>query len=132
MRKGESSKATMASAAKEDVDAEYCAAVQAETSIRPCMPHLTYPALELDVRYPPLVAPPDEGLVDLSDDERDAVYQHGLGIAEGIRAEVEAQGRRRRPEQQAAAFGPTNDAINSVTLCPTDQDYNARKADRTA
>ena len=47
---------------------------------------------------PPLIAPPDEGLVDATDDRRDAVYQHRLGIAEGIRAQVAAQGRKRRPD----------------------------------
>ena len=98
MRKGESSKVTMASAANGDLEDDEVAAVQGETSACPCMPHLTYSALELDARYPPLVAPPDEGLVDATDDRRDAVYQHGLGIAEEIRAQVSAQGRKRRPD----------------------------------
>ena len=69
--------------------------MQEETS--PCMPHLVYSAAELDTRYPPLVAPPDEGLADVADDRRGGVYQHGLKLAGEIRAQVTTQGRRRRP-----------------------------------
>ena len=79
------------------MDDDEVAAVQEETSTRPCMSHLLHSGPDLDARYPPLIAPPDEGLVDATDDRRDAVYQHGLGIAEDIRAQVAAQGRKRRP-----------------------------------
>ena len=88
----------MASAANGDLDDDEVAAVQEETSTCPCMPHLLHSGPDLDARYPPLIAPPDEGPVDATDDRRDAVYQHGLGIAEDIRALVAAQGRKRRPD----------------------------------
>jgi len=117
VRKGESSKVTMASAPTEDADEDEVAAVQEEIAIRPCMPHLAYPAHELDARYPPLSAPPDEGLVDVVDDKRDAVYQHGLGIAEDIRAEVAAQGRKRRPDANVIC-AVTSDPAEAIVQCP--------------
>ena len=88
----------MADAAARDLeDGEDVAALQEETSSCPNMPHLQYSASELDTRYPPLAAPADDGLVDVTDDRQDAVYQHGLGIAKEIREQVATQGRRRRP-----------------------------------
>ena len=115
IRKGESSRVTMASAADGDLDDDEVAPVQGETSTCPCMPHLLYPVHELDARYPPLVAPPDEGLADATDDRRDAVYQHGLGIAGGIRAEVASQGRKRRPDVPSAAETPSIDFCTAST-----------------
>ena len=94
MRKGDSSRVTMAEA-QNDAGDEEVAEVQEETS--PCMPHLKYSVSELDTRYSPLIAPPDDGLEDISEDRRDGVYQHGLGIAAEIRATVAVEGRRRRP-----------------------------------
>ena len=98
VRKGESSRITMADAAvRESEDGEDLAALQEETSSCPCMPHLSYSASELGTRYPPLVAPPDDGLDDTSEDKRDGLYQHGLEIAAEIRAAVAVEGRRRKP-----------------------------------
>ena len=112
MRKGESSRVTMAEA-QNDAGDEEVAELQEETS--PCMPHLTYSAEELDARYPPLVAPEDDGLEDLADDGQDQVYQHGLGIARQIRADVAVQGRRRRPE---ASSGAGVSFVNDTTASP--------------
>ena len=92
-------------AVRESEDGEDLAALQEETSPFLCMPHLQHSASELDTRYPRLVAPPDDGLVDVADDRGDAVYQHGLGIARDIRRQVAAQGRRRRPEGLAEDSG---------------------------
>ncbi len=66
-----------------------------ETS--PIMPHLLHSAMRLDELYPAIEAPPDEPLQDIQQDARDAVYQHGLRIAEHIRQQTEVEGRRRRP-----------------------------------
>ena len=107
----------MASAADGDLDDDEVAPVQEETSTCPCMPHLLDPVHELDARYPPLVAPPDEGLADATDDRRDAVYQHGLGIAEDIRAEVASQGRKRRPDAPSAAETPSIAMTAGSDLC---------------
>ena len=85
----------MADADPSDLQDDEVAEVQEETS--PCMPHLMYSASELDKRYPPLVAPPDEGLADVADGRTDGVYQHGLKLAGEIRAQATSQGRRRRP-----------------------------------
>ena len=65
------------------------------------MPHLIHSASVLDERYPPLVAPEDDGLADVAEDRRDGVYQHGLELAGEIRARAAAEGRRRRPEAPA-------------------------------
>ena len=64
---------------------------------------------------PPLVAPEDDGLEDLADDGQDQVYQHGLGIARQIRADVAVQGRRRRPE---ANSGAGVSFVNNTTASP--------------
>ena len=72
----------MADADPSDLQDDEVAEVQEETT--PCMPHLMYPAAELNERYPPLVAPPDEGLADVADDRKDGVYQHGLRLAREI------------------------------------------------
>jgi hypothetical protein len=56
----------------------------------------------------------------MSDDRRDAVYQHGLGIAQDIRAEVAAQGRKRRPDAESSASGLNANVICSVTSGPAD------------
>jgi hypothetical protein len=63
----------------------------------PVMPHNEHPAGELDRLYPSIVPPPDEGLDDGDADARDGVYQHGLTIAEDIREQTAAEGRRKRP-----------------------------------
>ncbi len=79
VRKGESTRFTMADAEPGELDSDdVVATAQEETSPSPCMPHLMYSAAELDARYPPLVAPPDDGLADVADDRKDGAYQHGL------------------------------------------------------
>ena len=80
------------------------------------MPHLTYSADKLDTRYPPLVAPEDEGLVDATDDGRGGVYQYALGLASEIRAQVAAQGRRRRPADNSLSALLTVKARSSVRI----------------
>ena len=90
----------MADAEPGELDDDEVAAMQEETSL--CMPHLMYSAAELDTRYPPLEAPPDDGLADVADDRRDGVYQHGLKLASEIRAQVATQGRKRRPLGQGS------------------------------
>ena len=61
------------------------------------MPHLALAQEELDRLHPSLVPPDDEQLDDLVSDERDAVYQKGMQLAEEIRSETSLQGRMRRP-----------------------------------
>ena len=70
-------------------EAPYCEA--------PYMPHLALAQEELDRLHPSLVPPDDEQLDDLVSDERDAVYQKGMQLAEEIRSETSLQGRMRRP-----------------------------------
>ena len=71
-------------------------AVESEAGA-PIMPHLAVNGEDLNRLYPPLQAPQGEEHDDLGDDGGDCVYQYGLQIAEEIRAQSVAQGRRRRP-----------------------------------
>ena len=58
------------------------------------MPHLHLDSATLDREYPPLVAPEDDWL-DAADEDDDGVFQAGMAIADNIRYEMEAKGRRR-------------------------------------
>ena len=61
----------------------------------PRMPHCEMAKEQLDLEYPSLVAPPDDDLQDVQDDAADAVYQHGLRIAESIAVDMAVHGRTR-------------------------------------
>ena len=94
LRKGASSRMTMADAAGE------IANIQPGAHQRgPCaaMPHVGKTGAELDESYPSLASPEEDELEDVADDRADAVYQHGLAIAETIRRESQEHGRRKRP-----------------------------------
>jgi hypothetical protein len=94
MRKGESSRVTMANA-DQDLGIEDDTVGNVERM--QVMPHLSVDKADLDRLYPSLEAPESDRHDDLHNDARDGVYQHGLQIAEEIRAQSESQGRRRRP-----------------------------------
>jgi hypothetical protein len=116
MRKGESSRPTMADsphllATAQDVEVTSDDHVSGtgtshgsgtpqecpHGSGSPSMPHNEHAADELNRLYPSLVPPPDEMLDDGDADARDGVYQHGLVLAEAIRSQTAAEGRRKRP-----------------------------------
>jgi hypothetical protein len=61
------------------------------------LPHVHYASDDLDHRYPPLQAPDEDHLDDLHDDAHDTVLQAGMAIAQNIRSQGQAEGRRRRP-----------------------------------
>ena len=88
MRKGASSRVTMA-AADQELDEV------AEPTL--LMPHLARTQEELDQLHPSLTAPDDEPLEDLVTDTEDAVYQKGLELSEEIRRETSQHGRRKNP-----------------------------------
>ena len=100
MRKGESSRVTMANA-DQDLGIEDDTVGNVERM--PVMPHLSVDKADLDRLYPSLEAPESDRHNDIHDDVRDGVYQHGLQIAEEIRAQSESQGRRRRPASTSAS-----------------------------
>ena len=60
------------------------------------MPHLALDDRELGKRYPRLIAPDDEHADDPAIDAADLTLQVGQRIAEEIRGEMRAEGRRRR------------------------------------
>ena len=62
----------------------------------PLMPHLIFNDQELEKRYPRLTAPEDEHADDPAIDAADLILQVGQRIADEIRANMHAEGRRRR------------------------------------
>ena len=62
----------------------------------PIMPHLIFNDQELEKRYPRLTAPEDEHADDPAIDAADLILQVGQRIADEIRANMHAEGRRRR------------------------------------
>ncbi len=132
LRRGNTTKVTMAEAAKEigAIDDDEAPTV---TDVNvPVMPHVQLSAKELEEVYPKLVAPPDEQLEDFVQDDRDMVYQHGLSIAGKIQQEVEEQGRRRhvsaetRSKKQAA----TNSTVSSRSTTTISSICRRRSAKR--
>lgn len=111
VRRGDTTRMTMANADKDLGAVDGVAAAQsaegaaAAVETSPIMPHLVYSQEELDQLYPGLEAPEDECLIDLQDDRTDGVYQHGLAVAEKIKKETLAQGRRRRPVAEDGGDG---------------------------
>ena len=65
------------------------------------MPHLDYDDLRLDHLYPSIVAPEDDRLDDLANDDCDQTYQAGLRAADEIRRSMRVAGRRRRIAEAA-------------------------------
>ncbi len=105
MRRGTSSKATMASSGA-NVDAVEIDSEEKEEQVDPMMPHLMFEKEELDERYPIITAPIEEELYDFNSDEHDAVFQTGLKIAEQIKSETKTHGRTRKnmsPNEQEDA-----------------------------
>ncbi len=94
MRRGDSSKITMANAH------EHLDAVDDSDGFAPLMPHLSYSEHELDQKYPKIQAPDDLQMDDPADDAQDAVYQKGLKIAQEIQERASKEGRRRYPDAQ--------------------------------
>ena len=113
MRRGTSSKATMASSGA-NVDAVEIDSEAKEEQVDPMMPHLMFEKEELDERYPIITAPIEEELYDFNSDEHDAVFQTGLKIAEQIKSETKTHGRTRKNmspnEQEDAKVKVTNSA----------------------
>ena len=64
-------------------------------SVNPFMPHLRYSEPELLRLYPKMEAPDEVLAEDLSNDEKDGIYQAGLRIAKGIQTASELYGRLR-------------------------------------
>ncbi len=72
------------------------------------MPHLDFTGRDLDEAYPSIVAPADDRLDDVAADEYDAVFQHGLQIAEEIRGQMQEHGRKRRFNEDKTTTTTTN------------------------
>ena len=70
------------------------------------MPHLVYDDLRLDHLYPSIVAPEDDRLDDLANDDCDQTYQAGLRAADIIRRSMRIAGRRRRIAEAAPSAAP--------------------------
>ena len=68
----------------------------------PLMPHLVFNDQELEKLYPRLTAPEDEHADDPAIDAADLTLQVGQRIAEEIRGNMRAEGRRRRKMTSSA------------------------------
>ena len=69
------------------------------------LPHLDFSEEDLERLHPRILAPPEEPLHDLLQDEHDAVYQHGLKVAKELQEQADESGRKRHPEALQAAAG---------------------------
>ena len=100
VRKGESSRLTMAQADVMAVDGSGADLSNESDGPPPIMPHLRHSATTLDLLYPKVEAPDDDMLDDLNHDAKDGTFQFGLKIANQIAEQSAADGRRRRPAAQ--------------------------------
>ena len=64
----------------------------------PTMPHLDLSDEDLKKFHPRILAPPEEQLYDLVQDDHDAVYQHGFKIAKELQEQADELGRKRHPD----------------------------------
>lgn len=73
---------------------------------------------ELDEQYPSMRAPADDRMEDLIKDQDDAVFQHGMLIADGVRAVMGGEGRTRHraPAGQSAAAAEDVETCGLVGL----------------
>ena len=71
----------------------------------PTLPHLDFSEEDLERLHPRILAPPEEPLHDLMQDEHDAVYQHGLRVAKELEEQADESGRKRHPEALRSAAG---------------------------
>ncbi len=109
MRRGDSSKVTMAQAGDGmDLDAVTGddPSVVPEGLLggddgepAPVMPHVTLSESQLDLLYPRIEAPEGDQSEDLMDDRRDPVLRRGLQVAQEIREKTRHEGRRRHEKK---------------------------------
>ena len=74
----------------------------------PTLPHLDFSEEDLERLHPRILAPPEEPLHDLVQDEHDPVYQYGLGVAKELQEQADESGRKRHPEDTTGAVRPTS------------------------
>ncbi len=102
LRKGGSNKVTMAEADAELHHTEHLADGLASEQEGPRgiarMPHTEMGRAQLDLLFPDIMAPPDEGLDDIARDSDDGTLQTGIRIAEKIAEGMARYGRTRRQE----------------------------------
>ena len=107
MRRGNSTKATMAEGAKTigavdgSVGSEDEHKATEIPEAEPIMPHITHSTTELNEMHPSLEAPEDLSLEDFANDLQDTVLSKGMKIASQIREAVIRTGRKRHEEGPA-------------------------------
>ena len=127
VRKGESSRVTMAQADLNTLDGSGQHPSDDDEGPPPIMPHLTCSATMLDQLFPSVEAPDDEQLDDLNADETDGTLKHGMRIAEKIVEENALNGRRRRPADE-----PTPTPATATTPATTTHASTATTTATTA
>ncbi len=72
------------------------ASEQEEPRVRARMPHNELGREQLDLLFPSIIAPSDEGLEDIVRDEDDEMLKHGMRIAAKISEDMTKHGRTRQ------------------------------------
>jgi hypothetical protein len=114
-RSGTSSKTTMASAAS----GTSVVGTVDSAERPPIMPHNCMSENDLDREYPSIVAPEDEHLDDIANDDEDHVLQAGLREVEKIRQTMKTQGRRRRPLRDDSTHGTLSLCVETTKPATT-------------
>ena len=82
----------------------------------PTLPHLDFSEEDLERLHPRILAPPEEPLHDLLQDDHDPVYQYGLKVAKELQEQADELGRKRHtdaPSIGPAAAHPTSRRVST-------------------
>ena len=93
----------------------------------PTLPHLHLSGEALEARHPRILAPPEEPLQDLAQDETDQIYQYGMGLARELQETTDEHGRRRH-----AHDNDTTTRTTPTTTAPTTTAATKKKKKKTA
>ena len=104
VKKGKSTKQTMAELAAGGLTGEVNHGDDADELARPVMPHLVLSADELNRYYPAMIAPVEVDDPDINNDNDDGLLQHGYRLASDILQQMESLGRTRRPARHRPAL----------------------------
>ena len=93
----------------------------------PTLPHLHLSGEALEARHPRILAPPEEPLQDLAQDETDQIYKYGMGLARELQETTDEHGRRRH-----AYDNDTTTRTTPTTTAPTTTAATKKKKKKTA
>ena len=126
-RDGASGKTTMASANSGSVVVGALDGLERQ----PVMPHNDLSEHDLDLAYPSIVAPEDDHLDDIVNDNEDHVLQAGLREVEKIRQTMRTQGRRRRPLREIPTHGTLSLCVEEAAVAVRTTEIGTVEVQRT-